>query len=49
MNRSPTVLYNEGAFQPLCLIKTAQGAKLILKAGLAYPVSFASLGHLLMA
>ena len=29
--------------------KTAWGAKLILTAGLAYPVSCASLGHLLMA
>ena len=29
--------------------KTAWGAKLILTAGLAYPVIYASLGHLLMA
>ena len=29
--------------------KTAWGAKLILTAGLAYPVSCAGLGHLLMA
>ena len=34
---------------PKDINKTAWGAKLILTAGLAYPVSCASLGHLLMA
>ena len=32
-----------------CINKTAWGAKLILMADLAYPMSCASLGHLLMA
>ena len=41
---------HEGAFHGLCGInKTAWSAKLILMAGLAYPVGCASLGHLLMA